>query len=221
MARPKKQLNRREDILSTAQILFTEKGFEKTTIDEIARHIGIGKGTVYLDFKNKDDILKAIIERYAMRMLDQQELLIKDAKPPYLELLRKITQKQVLDVFDMSTSQVHTHIALMHTSYQFKNELKHVKERGVNIITSLLKASEKNGEIQSIMDPRQVAYLIIVLMQGFFPPYDLKYSPDHRTDLTKQEIRKLLSDDSAVVLELILSGLKIANYSGINVGKFL
>lgn len=220
MARPKKQLNRREDILDAAQILFVEKGFEKTTIDEIAKHIGIGKGTVYLDFRNKDDILKAIIERYAMLLLDQQELLIKKAKPPYIELLRQVIQKQILDVFDMSTSQVHTHIALMHTSYQFKKELKHVKERGVNIITSLLEASEKNGEIKPIYNYREIAYLIIVLMQAFFPPYDLKYSPDHRTDLTKKGIRKLLSDDSAIVLELILSGLKTANYNSvISIGK--
>ena len=120
MARPKKQLNRKEDILNAAQVLFAEKGFEKTTIDEIARHIGIGKGSVYLDFKNKEDILLAIIERHCISLYEQAESYIKNAKAPYIEILKQVFQNDVLNVFDMVTSQVHTHVALMHTSYKVK-----------------------------------------------------------------------------------------------------
>ena len=48
----------------------------------------------------------------------------------------------------------------------------------------------------------------MVCFQGFFPPYDLKYSPDHRTDLSKKEIRSLLLNDGSTVLNVFLAGLK-------------
>ncbi|MFH0703222.1 MAG: TetR/AcrR family transcriptional regulator [bacterium] len=209
MARPKKQLNRRTDILDAAQILFTEKGFEKTTIDDIVKHIGIGKGTVYLEFKNKNDILLAIIERDVEILLEKIELQIKDAKPPYLELLEQVLKNDITTVFDMATSQIHTHIALMHTSYQIKQELNHLMVRGRNIIATLLVQAAKNDEIKPFHDYENLAQLIKIALQGFLPPYDLNYSLDHRNDLNKQEIRTLLFNDASIVIKLILSGLKV------------
>jgi len=40
--------------------LFCEKGIQQTSIDEIARSAGVGKGTVYLYFKNKEEIIFTI-----------------------------------------------------------------------------------------------------------------------------------------------------------------
>ena len=208
MARPKKQINRKTDILDAAQLIFVQKGFEKTTIDEIAKHIGIGKGTVYLDFKNKEDILKAIIEKNVNHKLERIEFEIKEAKPPFLELLEKLLRQDVLDVFDKATSTVHTHVALMHTSYQFKQDLKHLILREQNMIATLLEKSANNQEIKQFPDYINLAHLIKISLQGFFPPYDLKYSLDHRVDLNKAEIRSMLFNDASIVIEIILCGLR-------------
>lgn len=212
MARPKKQLNRREDILNAAQILFTEKGYEKTTIEDIAKYIGIGKGTVYLDFKNKDDIFQAIIERNVNILLEKLESLVKIAQPPYLNLLGKVMKNHILIVFDMATSRVHTHIALIHTSYQSKQRLSHLIQRGRNIIAALLKKAAENGEIKPYSDYVSLAQLLNISLHGFFPPYDLKYSMEHRADLNKKEIRELLYNDASILIELVLSGLRTAEY---------
>ena len=42
--------------------LFSENGFEKTSIEELAREAGIGKGTIYSYFQTKTDILHAFCE---------------------------------------------------------------------------------------------------------------------------------------------------------------
>lgn len=42
--------------------LFGQKGFDRTTVDEIATKANVGKGTVYLYFDNKDQIIMAILE---------------------------------------------------------------------------------------------------------------------------------------------------------------
>ena len=58
--REKEKLQRRNDILAAAEELFDEKGFESTTIAEIARKTELSKGTIYLYFQSKDELLLAV-----------------------------------------------------------------------------------------------------------------------------------------------------------------
>lgn len=52
---------RRDQIISGAIQVISEKGFQKTTVRQIAQAAGVSDGTIYNYFKNKDDILMAII----------------------------------------------------------------------------------------------------------------------------------------------------------------
>jgi len=196
MARHKLKINRKEDILEAAQTLFTQKGFEKTTIQEIADSVGIGKGTVYLDFKNKDEIYLGLIERYAVTSFVEAKELVKTSDKSYIELFNIITLNHIAEVFDMSTSQVHTYVALMHTSYNIKQRLKPVIQQWFTLIAILLEKAAKAGDIKNYGNYYELAELIHTSFLGFFPPYDMKYSPELRADLSKQEIRSLLLQDA-------------------------
>jgi TetR/AcrR family transcriptional regulator, cholesterol catabolism regulator len=57
-----REKGRENDILQAASRLFTEKGFHKATIEDIAEGAGIGKGTVYEYFKNKNELFIKMIE---------------------------------------------------------------------------------------------------------------------------------------------------------------
>ncbi|MEO2151095.1 MAG: TetR/AcrR family transcriptional regulator [Thermococcus sp.] len=50
----------REKLVSSAMELFAKKGFDKTTVDEIVARAGVAKGTFYLYFKSKDDLIKEL-----------------------------------------------------------------------------------------------------------------------------------------------------------------
>ncbi len=52
---------RREDILTAARELFYEKGFQLTTVEEIAEAAEISKGTIYLYFESKDELYVSVI----------------------------------------------------------------------------------------------------------------------------------------------------------------
>lgn len=54
---------RRNEILDAAEILFTGKGYAKTTIIDILEAVGIAKGTFYYHFKSKEEVMDAIIDR--------------------------------------------------------------------------------------------------------------------------------------------------------------
>lgn len=60
--REHEQQMRRDTIIEAARRLFHDKGFELTTVEEIASSAELGKGTIYSYFKSKDEIYIAILE---------------------------------------------------------------------------------------------------------------------------------------------------------------
>jgi len=61
--REREKLFRRNEILEAATKLFAEKGYDYTTLDEIAEKAEFGKGTIYNYFKSKEEIFHLIIEQ--------------------------------------------------------------------------------------------------------------------------------------------------------------
>ena len=55
--------DKREAILKAATQVFAEKGFFNSKVADIAKAAGVADGTVYLYFKNKDDVLHSIFDR--------------------------------------------------------------------------------------------------------------------------------------------------------------
>src|SRR5438876_1749922 len=66
-----KQRGEREAlILQAAEEVLMEKGYYETSIEEIAARVGIAKGTVYLHFPSKEDLVFAIFERDMQKLAE-------------------------------------------------------------------------------------------------------------------------------------------------------
>ncbi len=75
-----KQRQEREAlILLAAEEVLMEKGYYETSIDEIAAHVGIAKGTVYLHFLSKEDLVVAIFERDIKKFEEHIETIMSSA----------------------------------------------------------------------------------------------------------------------------------------------
>ncbi|MGX2961079.1 TetR/AcrR family transcriptional regulator [Peribacillus sp. JNUCC 23] len=59
----KKQL-----IMEKALDLFAKQGFEATSVQQITEHCGISKGSFYLSFKSKDELILALIDHFMMQI---------------------------------------------------------------------------------------------------------------------------------------------------------
>ncbi len=66
-----KKEEKKQGLLDAAHLLFTEKGIAKTSIDEIVRQANVAKGTFYLYFKDKNDILQTLTYSICSRVLDE------------------------------------------------------------------------------------------------------------------------------------------------------
>jgi AcrR family transcriptional regulator len=68
---PRDRQARAARILDVAAELLLRHGYRRVTIDDIARHADIGKGTVYLHWKTRDALFKAVFEREVLQALEQ------------------------------------------------------------------------------------------------------------------------------------------------------
>ncbi|MGW4420547.1 TetR/AcrR family transcriptional regulator [Streptosporangium sp. NPDC004631] len=69
--RPRQDPNRADRILDTAADLLVRLGYCKITIEDIAQQTGIGKGTVYLHWRTKQQLFEALILREAITYIDK------------------------------------------------------------------------------------------------------------------------------------------------------
>ncbi|MFA6211057.1 MAG: TetR/AcrR family transcriptional regulator [Candidatus Obscuribacterales bacterium] len=203
MARTKAIPNRAELIVGAAEELFARYGYERTSIDDIARHLGIGKGSIYLDFRTKDDILFTVISKYAecMKKLMQNKLDNVGSSP--LAALKEILEQTVTMVYDNVTRDIHTPEALLHTSLTMKSRFAHFFVFKRTAILQLLQMAARAGEIEQDKASEEMAMTILMATSTLYPPYFNNYN-ESETTIKKQQLLK----QATLTLDLIIDGLK-------------
>lgn len=73
---------KRQRLLDAATELFTNQGYRKTSMDEVARESGVAKGTLYLYFKNKSDLLIHCIAREKVTYIHRLRPIMTGGLPP-------------------------------------------------------------------------------------------------------------------------------------------
>lgn len=81
--------DKKSRILNSALVLFVEKGFHATTLPEIAKHANVAAGTIYLYFKNKEDLVNMVWQVNKLKLKETLESAF-DVKKTYEENFRNI-----------------------------------------------------------------------------------------------------------------------------------
>ncbi len=91
--------NRKDLILDAADRLLARYGYQKMTIDDVAQEAGIGKGTVYLHFSSKQEVVLSHVDRIVDRVLERCAAILEQENSAE-EKLREILILRVLFRFD-------------------------------------------------------------------------------------------------------------------------
>ncbi|GAA1704420.1 helix-turn-helix domain-containing protein [Nonomuraea bangladeshensis] len=67
---PARRLERAHRILDAAAELILRWGYDKTTIDDVARRAGVAKGTIYLHWRTRDQLFAALLRRERVHLFD-------------------------------------------------------------------------------------------------------------------------------------------------------
>ncbi len=94
----RKKEDKRNRLLDAAYTLFIEKGVSSTTIAEICTEASIAKGTFYLYFKDKEDILRTLTKRISLNILKTTYNQVKDTNLKFEEKIVSMAE-HLLDLF--------------------------------------------------------------------------------------------------------------------------
>jgi AcrR family transcriptional regulator len=190
--RTKPPEERRDELMNAAQHLFLKQGVAPTTIEQITSQAGVAKGTFYLYFSSKEEVLAALGERFGQGLLKGIQAAIA-AKPQadWKAMLATWARACVSGYLD--SIQLHDMIFL--GSHRPKHEHDHEKRREglvdnvvIDHLAELLQAGMGAGA-WSIDDVRFTA---VFLFNGLHSVVDDAYSREKR--LNRSRLRQRVED---------------------------
>ena len=160
----------RQAILLAALDLFCERGYSKTTFDEIAKHINLTKGAVYWHFRNKPDLLIALIREVIIRTEDyiRKEIpntdTIEDLKKYFLCTAKLIQSNSQLRKFMFFALY---QMEWSETIYKkVKTSLDDIVDLPFKQIKEILTRKQKSGEISPNLNVNLISDMFICFWKG-------------------------------------------------------
>jgi AcrR family transcriptional regulator len=184
------------EILAAARRLMDQEGVDALTMDEIAQAAGVAKGTLYLYFQSKDELIQALLSQVGEAMrLDLEAIAASSVPPP--EKLRQVAML-LLNYVDRESALFPVYLRELVRSKSGRGAtltaLKEIEERIVTLITQIFaEGIAKNQFIPA--DPRLLTFLLKGLSRavGYY-------------QMTRDE-KDIIQDALPVVLTLLFSGI--------------
>jgi AcrR family transcriptional regulator len=193
----------RRAILDAARKRFLHYSYKKTTIDEIAQDAKVGKGTVYLYFDSKEDILLTIAKGVKKNVTEQMQAIASSMATPE-EKLRRMVIANVLSVHDACMGAAHG-IELVDETMQPKIArcAQNEHDAQLALVARVLEEGVQRGEFTlPDGDSQSAAWNFKMAFISFFPPYiDACHHGDSRCRISIENRVKSM-------LEFVLHGLR-------------
>ena len=187
----------KDAILDATDRLLARFGYKKMTVEDIAVEVGIGKGTIYLHFTSKEEIVLSHVDRIVDRVKHRpREIAGTDA--PAAERLREMMLTRVLFRFDSIqhyTQSLNDLLSALRPGLMARRAMYFEAE--AEIFAELLIAGRETGEFE-FQDEKATARALLQATNGLLP-YSLS-----TTELgAREEVEQRAGD----VADLVMRGL--------------
>jgi AcrR family transcriptional regulator len=154
-----KKEDKKERLLKGAMELFTKKGFEKTSIEDITINAKVAKGTFYNFFDKKEDVIRYFLDNEISnsRREIERKLVLKDNIIDQLELLIFTYLKNIFKNKDFSRVLIRERIGKIGV-VSHRNEIKLMQS-----ISQLIDMAKERNEIKNQVDSRHMAEMIFAM----------------------------------------------------------
>jgi AcrR family transcriptional regulator len=193
----------RDLILDAADRLLARYGYRKMTMDDLAQEVGIGKGTIYLHFPSKEEVVLSHVDRIVARLNEEQVKIARGGGQPAARL-RKMLVKRVMFRFDSVqhyTESLSDLLAALRPSLLVRRQ-RHFEDEA-KILAGVLREGRREGVFE-FRDAERTACTLLTAT-GALLPYNLS-----ARELGKRED---VEAEAARVVDLLLNGLLARNGS--------
>jgi AcrR family transcriptional regulator len=168
-------LDKRERILAAAEHLFSAYGVRHSTMEQIAKHAQVGKGTLYLYFTDKDALFGAVMERkwQDMERLAKERLTV---DRPIIEqlivVLQTVTETREKEPFFQKIQLEHRH----YLTPEIERGLQMVQHEAVQFIEELVQRGIRDKELPYVPS-RMLAFLLVKSFSSFSYEWPESFGP--------------------------------------------
>jgi AcrR family transcriptional regulator len=173
--------DRPQEITEAALAAFAEKGYAATRVDEVARRAGVSKGLLYLYFKTKEDLLKAVVRSFVVPKIDELTAVIESSdlsseeflRGPFLDFVKTLPGSPISILVRLMISEGPKHPDLL--QFYWEN----VVSRGLAALSMLLERGVKDGEFRrSVVNEFPHLFVMPVVFSVIFKLLFEKQCPD-------------------------------------------
>jgi TetR/AcrR family fatty acid metabolism transcriptional regulator len=147
-----KNENKHQKILKAAIKVFAEKGFYNSRVAEIAKEADVADGTIYLYFKNKDDILISLFEEEFGQIVENARKELEKEKDP-LQKIRRFAIMHLSIVFKQQQLGEVLGVEVRQSSKFMKEYINKPFIEYLNLIRSIVIEGQERGLIRKDLTP--------------------------------------------------------------------
>ncbi len=164
--RRRRKEERPQELLAAALELFVEKGFAATRIEEVALRAGVSKGTLYLYFPSKEELLKAVISHYLSARIAEGAAEAAQFSGSASDLLRGILVDWWGQFYNSPASGVFKLVITEVRNFPEIGEFyaRHVSEPAHQLISGVVQKGIACGEFRAVNVDHAVHSLVLPLV---------------------------------------------------------
>ncbi|MGG3450801.1 MULTISPECIES: TetR/AcrR family transcriptional regulator [Bacillaceae] len=189
----KKNKPKYHQIIDAAVIAIAENGYHQTQVSKIARQAGVADGTIYLYFKNKEDILISLFQEkvgtFAVKMKESIQIKAKAA-----EQLRMLVENHFTMLTEDPYLAVVTQLELRQSNKELRLKINEVLKEYLLLIDQILQGGIDDGEFRSNLNIRLARQMIFGTLDEMITTWVMN---DQKYDLTAS---------ASDVVEMLLNG---------------
>lgn len=173
--------DRPQEITEAALQAFAEKGYAATRVEEVAKRAGVSKGLLYLYFKTKEELFKAVVRSFVIpkidaltAIVDSHEMSSEDfLRGPFLDFVKTLPGSPVSVLIRLMIAEGPKHPDLLRFYWD------NVVSRGLEALTLLLERGVKNGEFRpTVVNELPHLFVMPVVFSVIFRLLFEKQCPD-------------------------------------------
>jgi AcrR family transcriptional regulator len=195
---------RRQQIIVAAKRVFSNKGFNKATMEDIAKESELSPGTLYLYFKNKEELYASLSLRILYFQNIRVEQVIAEADADPISKLKQL-MNAMFDVYEfdplviINMFQLQSSETLKNLSEELLSEIKTINHQVLNNVASIFSEGIEKG-IFVEKHPFALADIFLSTFGGVVLWETSKTAIDQKKDFLKATLR--------LAFELFLNGIK-------------
>ncbi|KIL16415.1 hypothetical protein B4107_2595 [Bacillus safensis] len=146
-------------IIDAAVVVIAENGYHQSQVSKIAKQAGVADGTIYLYFKNKEDILISLFKEKMGQFIERMETDIQK-KPSAKEKLLLLIEEHFRMLAQNHHLALVTQLELRQSNLELRQKINEVLKGYLNMLESILTEGKKTGEFRQNLDVRLARQMV-------------------------------------------------------------